>query len=180
MKKSKLLRSPRDKKSASSNGAKILKRSSSILGSKKNTLTSPLLAEVNPFSPHGTPQPTLSTPSPFGLGNMAQEQSHTYTRRGDGPDQSSAHEHSGMGRGGSLCSVEASLPNNSDQCKNRELGSGPSGVGNNTKFMMEIPHKHATNFVSRIRGVEQAEKAINDAAIGRIGMASSGKEGNRI
>ena len=76
--------------------------------------------------------------------------------------------------------MEASLPNNSDQCENRELGSGPSSVGNNTKFVMEIPHRHATNFGSRIRGVEQAEKAISDAALGRIRMAGSGKEGNRF
>ena len=105
MKKSKLLRSPRDKKNASSKGAKILKRSSSASGSKQNTLTSPFLSEDNPFSPHGTPQPTLSTPSPFGLGNMAQEQSHTHSRRGDRPDHSSTYGHSGMGKGESLCGV---------------------------------------------------------------------------
>ena len=70
--------------------------------------------------------------------------------------------------------------NYSDQCENREIGFGPSGMGNDTKYVVEISHKHATNFGSRIGGVEQAEKAIGDAVLGRIGMVGSGKEGNQF
>ena len=70
--------------------------------------------------------------------------------------------------------------NYSDQCENREIGSGPSSMGNDTKSVVEISHKHATNFGSRIGGVEQAEKAISNAVLGRIEMVGLGEEGNQF
>ena len=53
-------------------------------------------------------------------------------------------------------------------------------MGNDTKSVVEISHKHATNFGSRIGGVEQAEKAIGDVVLGRIEMVGSGEEGNQF
>lgn len=70
--------------------------------------------------------------------------------------------------------------NYSDQCENREIGSGPSGMGNDTKSMVEISHKPATNFGSKIGGVEQAKKTISDAVLGRIEMVGLGEEGNQF
>ena len=46
--------------------------------------------------------------------------------------------------------------------------------------MVEISHKPATNFGSKIGGVEQAKKTISDAVLGRIEMVGLGEEGNQF
>ena len=53
-------------------------------------------------------------------------------------------------------------------------------MGNNTKSLVEISHRHAIDLGSGSRGVEQAQVAISSAPLGRIGLADTGEKSNRF
>ena len=64
--------------------------------------------------------------------------------------------------------------------ENKELGIGPPNMGSNTKSLMEIPHRHATDHRSGSGGVKQAQVAISASLLGRIGLANIGEKSNRF
>ena len=53
-------------------------------------------------------------------------------------------------------------------------------MGNNTKPIVEVHHRHASDLEERCRRVEQVEKAISSTTLGRIWLASAGEEGDPL
>nr|POE84786.1 hypothetical protein CFP56_75949 [Quercus suber] len=64
--------------------------------------------------------------------------------------------------------------------ENRESGIGSLSVGNNTKSLVEIPHRHAIDLGSGSGGVEQAQAAISAASLGRVGVADTREKSDRF
>ena len=78
-----------------------------------------------------------------------------------------------MVRQGPNCDMEAHISNNSNKYKNREFAFGPSSMGGNTEPMVEVSHGYTTNLRGKSTGVEQAQKAIGSAPLGRIRMVDT-------
>lgn len=72
--------------------------------------------------------------------------------------------------------MEAHLPNHPIQRNNRESPTRSLGMGKETKYLVEISHRHAVDFREGSSGVEQAKATIGNAPLGRIGVVSSGEE----
>ena len=99
-------------------------------------------------------------------------------RQANCADQSSTNEHNGEFQGGALCSLEEPVSTNSSQWEIWNSSVGSFGMGLNTKPMVEVHHKFASDIKERSRRTEQVEKAISGATLGRIRLAGVGKEGN--
>ena len=77
-------------------------------------------------------------------------------------------------------SMETHISNHSREHENKESDFGSLSVGNNTKSLVEIPHRHAIDLGSGSGGIEQAQAAISAAPLGRVGLADSGEKSNRL
>lgn len=77
-------------------------------------------------------------------------------------------------------SMETHISNHSKEHENRESGIGSLSVGNNTKSLVEISHRHAIDLGSGNGGVEQAQVAISAAPLGRVGLADTREKSNRF
>ena len=97
---------------------------------------------------------------------MAQEQGSSYSKRSNCSDSVNSHGHNGRSQGESLHSMETHISNHSREHENKESDFGSLSVGNNTKSLVEIPHRHAIDLGSGSGGVEQAQAAINAAPLG--------------
>ena len=77
-------------------------------------------------------------------------------------------------------SMETHISNHSREHENRESGIGSLSMGNNTKSLVEISHRHAIDLGSGSGGVEQAQAAISAAPLGQVGLADTGEKSNRF
>nr|POE62352.1 hypothetical protein CFP56_44226 [Quercus suber] len=67
-----------------------------------------------------------------------------------------------------------------NQYKNREPSFGSPSMGENSKPVVEIPHRHSVDLRKGSPGVEQAKAAISSAPLGRIELAGPREESDRF
>ena len=85
-----------------------------------------------------------------------------------------------MVRRGSEQGLEAHVSDHPNHCKDRKSAIGSPGIGSDTKFLVEVPHRFTTDHREGSRGIEQVKEAFGNAPLGRIQMDGSRKEGDRL
>nr|POE69922.1 hypothetical protein CFP56_73520 [Quercus suber] len=171
---------PKLKKSSNIRETKSLKRSNPKPSTKSSKSTPSTSTSSSSSSLHGPLQQKATNPPLLGLGNVAQEQGCSYPRRSYCSDSVNSHGHNGRNRGEFLHNMEIHISNHSRKHENKESGIGSLSVGNNTKSLVEIPHKHAIDLGSGSGGVEQAQAAISVASLGRVGVADTREKSDRF
>ena len=145
---------PRDKKGTNAKGKRILKRAS-LDSTSQQSLRSPLpFSDSSATQTHGADWPNPSSSSTLGLGNLVQGQSGSHPRRADRANQSSINDLNGDFRGGTSRCLEEPVPAKPNQWEKWKSGSGPFGVGLNTKPMVEVHHGSTSDFEERNRRTE--------------------------
>lgn len=159
---------------------KILKRANPESASQLSLSPSPPGLVSDASSTHGASWSSPINSSNLRLGNLVQGQSGNHSRRAGCADQSCTNDHNGEFRGGAPSSLEKPVSTNSSQWEKWNSGGGSSGVGINTKPMVEVHHGLATNLGGGSRRTEQAKKAISGATLRQIRLVGTGKEGDRL
>lgn len=118
-KKAKSIRSPKGKKNSNPKETKSLKRSSLKPITKPYHPTPSTSSDSSSSTLHGSFQQKATNLPLLEVGNMAQEQSRSYSRRSNCSDSFSSHGYNGRDQGESVRSMDAHISNHS---REREQG----------------------------------------------------------
>ena len=150
--------------------AKSLKRLHPSSYSQRSTIQKNLQRREHGGSPSGSRQSDKE-----GMGDLAPEQASGNPRRDHPANNSNPDEGSEMVRSRNGSGAEEYLSDHSGESQNRGASARPSGMGSNAQPMVELHDGCPTDFMGGVRNLEQAEKAIGEAALRRIRMGDPGK-----
>ena len=150
--------------------AKSLKRLHPSSSSQRSALPKNLQRREHGGSPSGSRQSDKE-----GMGNLAPEQANGNPRRDHLANKGNLDEGSEMVRSRNGSGAEEYLSDHSGESQNRGASVRSSGMGSNAQPMVELHDGHPSDFMGGVRNLEQAEKAIGEAALRRIRMGDQGK-----
>ena len=110
-----------------------------------------------------------------GMGDLALEQASGNPRRDHPANKGNPDEGSEMVRSRNGSGAEEYLSDHSGESQNRGASVRSFGMGSNAQPMVELHDGHPIDFMGGVRNLEQAEKAIGEAALRRIRMGDPGK-----
>ena len=110
-----------------------------------------------------------------GMGNLAPKQASEDPRRGHPANKGNSDEETEIVRSRVGTSAEEHLSDHTGELQNWGNSARSSGTGSDAQPMVELHDGHPTNFMGGVRRLEQAEKAIDEAALRRIRMGDPGK-----
>nr|POE81241.1 hypothetical protein CFP56_47465 [Quercus suber] len=116
----------------------------------------------------------------FGLATATSRESGSGSRRGDCANKGCTDGDVGLVRRGSKQGMEALVPDNSNQCKDRQPTSRSSNMGNDAKPLVEVHHRSTSDHREGSRGLEQIKEAFGNAPLGRIRLVNLREEGDRF
>ena len=126
----------KDKKNPKSKGSKSLKRSNPETDSSLQLS----FTEATSNKKYGSPSSPLSTSNNGGLGSLVQKQSGSGSGGGDYANKGYINGDVGLVQRETEQGLEALVPDNPNQCKDRQSASGSSDIGNNAKPLVEVSH----------------------------------------
>ena len=137
-------------------------------------------SEATSNKKYGLSSSPFSASNNGGLGYLVQRQSDSGSRGGDCASKGCTDGNAELVRRGSKQGLEAFVPDNTKQCKDRQSASGSLSMGNDAKPLVEVFHRSTSDHREGSRGLEQVKKAFGSAPLGRIRMGSLREEGDRL